>query len=240
MDHLFSISADFDAADRMLSDLGRRQLPFATAMALNDTVDDGLKAVEREIEHKFSNPTRWTKRAFYRRRATKTRLEATIRRKDAQRGRHYLEVQRKGGVRPQTGLEKLVSSRLKYAGNIRTVTPASGARLNAHGNWSPSQRNQVLSAIKSQRAGSASAATKSGGKGRKRAGYFVPRRGSKLSPGVYQRMARGKVKKIVHFSPDVARYQGGFEFHSVVARVARRKFQDHFVKRLKFAIQTAK
>ena len=237
---MIDIKADFDAADRMLSDIGRKHLPYAMAMAINDAASDALKVAQDEMRTAFDRPTRWTMNAFYVRRAWKSHLVATIVRKDAQRGRHYLEVQAKGGVRPQTALEKLVSSRVKYSGIIQTITPAKGARLNSNGNWSPGQRNQVLSAIKSQRDSAANTTKESRQRNKRRAGYFVPRDGSRLSPGVYQRMARGKVKKIVHFSPNAARYTAAFRFSAAVEAEGRRVIEKHFARRLKEAIATGR
>lgn len=238
---MFEISADFRAAERVLSDLGRRQLPFAAMMAVNDTAKDVLQEVEREIETSFDNPTRFTRKAFFVRRANnKKNPVATVERKTPVAGKHYLVVQSRGGIRPQTGLEKLLANRLKYAGVIRTVAPASGARRNAYGNWSPGQRNQVLSAIKAQRDASSNTTSRSLKRQGGRNGYFVPREGSKLGAGVYQRMARGRVKKIVNFSDAAARYRQRFEFDDVALETAQSNFERHFFARLEKAIRTAK
>lgn len=148
---MFKIEANFRQIERMLSDMQDKQIPFAMMLAVNDTAKDAHEEIQREMKTAFRNPTPWTQRAFFVKRATKTNPVAVIRRKDAPRGRHYLGVQARGGPRPQTGLERLVSSRLKYSGIVRTITPAKGARLNKYGNMSPGQRNQILSAIKSQR-----------------------------------------------------------------------------------------
>lgn len=238
---MFSITADFDRAERILSDLGRRQLPFAAAQALNDTGADVLDAIELEIATTFDRPTRFTKKAFRLHRASKTNLRAQVLRKDAVASRHYLEVQERGGVRPQTGLETLMASRLKYGGIVQSVIPAKGARLNAYGNWSPGQRNQVLSSIKSQRDPRTNTAKRNSRRARNKVGqYFVPREGSKLSPGVYQRMARNRVKKIVHITDSAARYRARFRFHERAERRARLVFEGHLVRRLRQAIATAK
>lgn len=239
---LAMIKIEMDAAhiDRAMSDLVEKQMPFATALTLNDAAYDGLEEVESEIEEVFDQPTRFTKKAFFVQRASKRRLSALIERKTRAAGRHYLEVQQAGGVRPQTALEKLLVSRLKYDGPIQTVTPASGARLNKHGNWSPGQRNQVLSGIKAQRDARTNTTKASKKRQRKRAGYFVPRSGSKLSPGVYQRMARGKVKKILHITDASARYDKRFEFDERVERRVREVLPKHFERRLRQALATAR
>lgn len=114
---MLSIKADFDAAERMLSDLGRKQLPFATALALNDTAGDVKLAEEAEIERTFDRPTPFTKRALYLRRASKNRLVARVgvRRIQAE----YLRLQVTGGTRRPAGQALIVPV---------------GARLNKYGN----------------------------------------------------------------------------------------------------------
>ena len=67
---MFTIEADFNAADRLLSDLGRKQLPFAAAMTLNDVAADVKEDEARGIEETFDRPTPYTKRGLYLRRAS--------------------------------------------------------------------------------------------------------------------------------------------------------------------------
>lgn len=237
---MLTVNVKMTQFDIGLTDRLAKQAPFALAQAMNDAVYDGQDAVEDEIAASFDRPTRFTKKAFRVQRASKRDLTASILRKDMVAGRHYLEVQEEGGARPQTGLEKLLARRLNYGGIVQSVIPAKGARLTAAGNWSPGQRNQVLSAIKAQRdertnTTKASKARKTG-----RSGYFVPRDGSKLSPGVYQRMARGKVKKILHITDRVATYQKRFHFYERVSIRVNRKLAGHFDRRLKHALATAR
>lgn len=114
---MLSIKADVDAAERMLSDIGRKQLPFATAMALNDTAADVKEREERGIEQEFDRPTPFTKRALYVRRATKSRLAAQVGVKPVQA--EYLRLQVTGGVRRP---------------KRRALVVPAGARLNRYGN----------------------------------------------------------------------------------------------------------
>lgn len=238
---MFEITADFDRLERALTDLAQRQLPFAMATALNETAKEVLADVRKEMSENFDNPTPWTLNAFFVQRASKRKLVARVRRKIPQRGRHYLETQEEGGARPQTGFEKLVASRMKYGGIIRTITPAKGARLNKYGNMSPGQRNKILSAVKAQRDSSANTTKESRQKHKRRAGYFVPRPGSKLSPGIYRRSPGGKkITKVMHFSDDAANYQARFDFDGVSQAMASRKFPQNFARAMKRAIATAR
>ena len=115
---MLSFKANFDDAYRGLSDLARKQLPYATAMALNDTAQDVKSAEEADIENEFENPTPFTKRALYLRRASKSRLTSEVGVKRVQAG--YLKRQVTGGVRRPAGRALLVpgSIRLNKYGNM--------------------------------------------------------------------------------------------------------------------------
>lgn len=114
---MFSIKADFDRAERILSDLGRKQLPFATALALNDTGADVKDVEEAAIERDFDAPTPFTKRGVYLRRAGKSRLIAEVGIKRVQK--KYLDLQARGGVRRPKG---------------RALVVPVGQRVNKYGN----------------------------------------------------------------------------------------------------------
>lgn len=148
---MLSIKADFDAAERLLSDLGRKQLPFATAMALNETAAAVKEAEEREVESAFERPTPFTKRAFYLRRARKSSLIATVGAKPVQAS--YLKMQVTGGVRRPRG---------------RALVVPAGARLNKYGNLPKGG----LSRIK-RRKGAFVASRNSGKAGHLPAGIYV-------------------------------------------------------------------
>ena len=108
---MFTIEADFNAADRLLSDLGRKQLPFAAAMTLNDVAADVKEDEARGIEETFDRPTPYTKRGLYLRRASKSRLAAQVGVKSVQAG--YLGLQARGGVRRPKGQALVVPVKMR-------------------------------------------------------------------------------------------------------------------------------
>ena len=225
-----------------LTDVEKRQFPFAAALALNDVAQDTVEGFREEMSEEFDRPTRWTLSAFFVRRATKAKLSALVERKTPQRGRHYLAIQSSGGQRQKTGLEKLLVSRLPYAGNLEAVVPAKGAKLNSSGNWSPGQRNQVLSILKSQRDSTANTTDRSAKRAKGRASYFVPKPGGPLTPGVYQRTGakRRGVVKVLHFLSAVPNYRQGVHFKEAAEHEVRSKFLGHFRKRFAAAMASAK
>lgn len=236
---MIKFAHNIEQFERAVTDLSDKQVPFALALALNDAAGDALEAVEDEIDTAFHSPTRFTRKAFFIRRASKTRLEASVQRKSKQAGRHYLEVQTKGGVRPATALESLMKAKVPYSGNFEAITPARGARLNKFGNWSPAQRNQVLSGLGAQRDAAANTTARSAARNRRRASYFVAQPGGGLPPGIYARKGK-KLTKILHLVSARPRYTARFEFERKAHAAGQRQFEAHFVRRLRAARATAR
>jgi hypothetical protein len=215
------MSFSLDASDflRVLDDLDRKQLPYATMLAVNATAQDVLKRVQDRMTVVFDRPTRFTKNAFQvMPRATKSRPEATVGERPSVGKRHYLKVQEAGGPRRQTALEGLLESKIAYGGVLRSIIPAEYAKRDSFGNWSPGERNQVLSALGAQRDRAANATKASKKRARKRASYFVPKHG--LAPGVYKRQNPDDIPlRVLTFSDKVPNYQkrlGFFDSASLV------------------------
>ena len=228
---------NIDAVRDVLARFMRNDLPEITAMALNDVAYDGLDAVKTEMQVKFDRPTRFTLNAFMVWRANAQTLTAIVQEKNSVGSRHYLKVQQSGGARPQTGFERALTQRLAYGGQIVAVTPAAGARLDASGNWSSGQRNQVMSDIKVQRDKAANSTAASRARKKRTAVYFVPKPGSGLSPGVYMRTAN-EVIKVLHFTRSQPNYTKRIDFDETVERKTRTTYEDHFNRRLTTAIQS--
>lgn len=186
-------------------------LPEIERLTINDLAFDVLRSTGKLVDRSFSNPTPYTKRAFYVKKATRGNLVATVERKRGQRGKHYLEVQQKGGPRPLTGLERLLVRRLKYSGIIGAVVPTKGLRRNRYGNIPGGTLNRILSNVQAQgdRANNTTANSRKRSTARRRAEYFVPRDGSKLSAGVYERRGK-KIRKVLAFSDAAPRYAARF------------------------------
>lgn len=124
---MFRTSDNFDQFQRGLSDLGQRQLPFALAMALNDTAADVAVTEERNIKRSFDRPTPFTQKAIYRTRASKSRpvAEVGVKRRQAE----YLGLQVTGGTRRPKG---------------RALVVPTGIRLNRYGNMPKTAVSRLL------------------------------------------------------------------------------------------------
>lgn len=228
---MINISTSINKALAKLDRVEKSQVPFALSVAINETVKQSVSEdIPLEIDREFDHPTRWTKKAFRFERSSKRKLYAVVKRKTAQQGRHYLQVQSKGGSRPLTGTERHVRSKALAGQRVRTVAPTSSARLNAAGNWSPAQRKRALDGALSRGTG--------GGSSTK---FFIPARGSKLSQGVYERVGRKKkIRKLAHFSSNVSSYRARLNIRAPIKARVRLSFAANFRRSLRRALDSAK
>lgn len=227
---MLKISIDDDQLQRNLRQLGDKDARQAVVWALNDTADDVLKHVQARMGEVFDRPTRFTRNAFMVWRAKPNSLEAEVMERPSVGRRHYLKAQELGGARGQTGLETLLSSRLAYDGTIQSVIPAGGAKLDAYGNWSNTERKQAVAAVQAQRADAASAAPDTRKRKRKRAGFFVPKAGSGLSPGIWKRATDGAISKVAHFSAVAPVYTQRLGFQDGAEEVYRARLPAHLIR----------
>lgn len=234
--------ADFN---RNLSDIERKQLPFAAAVAVNKTAREVIAHLKERMEVVFDRPTPFTKNAFeLKPAATRQSAEATVTEKPMQGRRHYLKVQELGGPREQTGLEKLLSMKAAWGGVIQSVIPATGstfdnARLDRYGNWSSGERNQVLSALGAQRDTRSNTTAASRKRAKSRATYFVPKHG--LAPGVYRRKAPGEIPvRVLKFSSDRPSYPKLLGFMDGTEEIFRQRIGENLTIALAQALASAR
>lgn len=130
-----------------------RQVPFAAAVALTRTAQDGAKILRDEMTAKFDRPTRYTQNSVFVQPATKNKLVARFEIKDA------ATVQKSGGLTPadvlahhfkggqaaQTRYEKAFR-RLGMLGADEDIVPGENLKeLNAFGNIPPSLIIRLIS-----------------------------------------------------------------------------------------------
>lgn len=217
------------------SDIARlsgRDARLAATFALNDTAADVLAHVRKQTAEKFDRPTPFALNAFTIRGARPNRLVAVVAERPSVGRKHFLKVQEAGGARPRTGTEHALQTRLNYSGIIDYVASASGARLDAYGNWSSGERNQALSAVQAQRDEKQNTTAASRKRNKRRAGYFVPRTNSKLTPGIWRRDLDGSVTKVLHFLSSAPRYQAVFGFYDGVEEVYLDRLPVHLTRTL--------
>ncbi|MEN5162590.1 hypothetical protein [Achromobacter kerstersii] len=125
----------------------KRQLPFATAVALNKTAQAVREALVEKSRQVFDRPTPYTLNALRVSRATKENLSARIDYRDATAkgigADRYLSPQVLGGARRHKRSERALQRSGLPAGSF--LMPAAGAELDAYGNMSRGQTVRLLS-----------------------------------------------------------------------------------------------
>lgn len=251
----FKLTANTDLVKRKLNNLVNAQMPYATSLAINET----LKTLEiynkALMKQAFDKPTNFTLNAFYVQYANKRTLMGALRRKSMVVGRHYLEVQDAGGGRPLKGFEKNFITRLAYRGLIHAILPADTTPLDGYGNMTMAFINRVSSQLGVQRDSAQNKPYQSKTKTGKRSRavrYFVPdpahplaRRGG---PGVYATKpdAGGKartgsrVSKVLAFSEKVPTYRKRTDFDAKMSRAAATLMPKKMSLGLRRALATAR
>jgi len=233
------ISLKFSSNDKKvnakLSQMVARQMPFATAKSLTLASKTLVEQNKRDITTIFSNPTAWTKNAFFFLPAKKNNPRTIIKRKDRPSGtssntvpsrQHYLEIQQQGGGRSPKAFEGAIRNRGKGASKFRYATPTKDTRLNASGNMTRNNINKILAGV-----------TQKGGK------FFIPSSSHPLAlrggDGVFERMAKNKVKKRLHLTNAIPSYRPQLKFYSRLNRYGRIAFPKIFRTELRNALRTS-
>mgnify|MGYP000851794814 FL=1 len=217
---------DTSAFTSALQALAGRDVGIAAAWALNDTGADVLDHVQARMNVVFDRPTRFTQNAFMVVKARPNSLEAAVQERPSVGARHYLKVEEGGGPRGQTGFERLLSRSLAYEGVIQSIIPADNARLDAFGNWSAGERNEVMSGLKAQKDKLSNTTVASKKRKPNRAIYFVP----KGKPGIYKRTIDGQIAVVALISTKVPVYQQRLGFFDTAADVWRDKLPGHLAR----------
>lgn len=151
---MWKLEYDDRALVASLSDLEKKQLPFATMLALNDAMFDTREAWKAAMPQVFDQPTPFTTNAVLYKKATKTNLVAEVYLRneagDATSPSRYLIQQVEGGARREKPFEHL----LRQAGILGAdefVIPARGFPLDAYGNVPGGVMTAILSDLQASR-----------------------------------------------------------------------------------------
>jgi hypothetical protein len=221
------IVSNLDRAAKAIGDLSAKQIPFGVAQALTRTAAslarDELPAQMRTRLSQGGPPTAFTLRAFQYQRAEKASLVAVVYAARAQD--RYLNVLTTGGTRGLKRFERKYSSlaqELKQA-----LVPTGRLKKNASGNVS-------LATIR--RIGETVAKDKSGR-------YFIGKpRGGNRPIGVYERVSRGKVRRLIPLFVEAGRprYTRLLPLKAITEQHVATVFQGELDKALAIAMATAR
>ena len=246
----FDVRMDIAAAIRGLTELERKQVPFALARGLTQTARDIHGGLAEAMPAVFDRPTRWTTGAYFVKPATKKDLVATVMsRQFAGKGtpaaamlRHHIE----GGTRKP----KMFESRLQAVGIMDSGTFGTMGRdvaeKDAYGNIPAAKYVSMLSALKAH-TDSRAYMNRTGKFGKGKRGkeiYFIGGRGraKHLAPGIYQHFGYfGKaIKPTYMFVSKAPAYRARFPFAAISERISRGRLVVNFLTALDAAFKTAR
>jgi hypothetical protein len=247
------VDSDIEKLTAMLTDLQRRQLPFATAAALTDVAKSAQSNVQRVMRSVFDRPTPFTLGGTFVQPATKQRLASAVFFKDQlEAGKgvpagKYLAAEISGGQRAQTRFERsLVAAGLMPSGYY--VVPGKDEALDPYGNVKRGLFTQILSDLRAfgEQGFKANRITKrtarQTGKRYRESRFFVVRPGKRAQPGIYRifkfASLRG-VRPVFIFARGTS-YRARLDFSGIVQRTVRAEFSARFSERLTQALATAR
>jgi hypothetical protein len=230
-----SVKADIKTATRHLTRIQRKQIPFATSLALNDTAFDGMHHARKMAKRLLHKPIGYTIKGIRYSKSTKRKLKATVfvnewpDKGTAQA--KYLMPQITGGARAAKGSERAFRrAGILPAGKYMAPTKKY---TNAAGNVKPGLMQMIMSQLKafSEQGYTANATNKTLAK--KNTKFFLIR-----GTGIFTRTRRGPEAVLLFI--DKPNYKARFPFSKIVNKRARRTFPGHFRKRMAEALRTAK
>lgn len=250
---MFKTDVDVTVMLARMSDLEKKQFPFAVSGALNDALFDARDAWRTNIASVFENPTALTMNAVLYKKATKENLVAELfLRDEATKGTppsRYLLPEVKGGERQEKPFEFLLRN-AGIIGNNEFVTPARGFPLDAFGNVPGGVLQAILSDLSAQRDVTANSTAESRRKRArkknigKRQVYFLNRaKRGRLPRGIFERTATGfggSIRMVLAIVEGAPGYRSRFHAFEIANRAFAASFPVRFAERLRQAVATAR
>ena len=200
------------------TDVQKKQIPFATMLALNDTAFALHKSYKAQTKQKFDNPTNFTQKGFRVQKAKKTELIAVV--YVEEKRQDYMKLQVDGGTRTPKRSSIVVP-------NDKNVTNIAQY---PSGNITKGALNQIRRNKKKYFFG-----VPKGGQGTEGIWERYGRESSGTSAGMRIR----QVAKLTKY----AKYKALYPFETIGRGVAfsrKNGFDSNFAKRLRYALKTAK
>lgn len=234
----------------MLAD-ARKQVPFATALALTKTAQAAQGAVRQEMTRVFDRPTPWILNSTYVKPATKANLEAHVYLKDdAAKGLSAAKTvlpQIAGGERSWKRFEASLQ-RIGMLGRNEIAVPGSAATLDSYGNMSRAQIVQILSyfaafgeqGYKANMTTARKAKLAKGSRSRYGVRYYLKRDGR--GRGIYMatQLGFGSATKPVLMFVRKPAYRPRLQMQRVVTGVFEQQFRSHFAEAFETAMRSAR
>jgi hypothetical protein len=250
---MFTTNVDTSVLFARMSDLEKRQLPFAVANAINDALFDARDAWRTNISTVFESPNALTMNAVLYKKATKADLVGELfLRNEATKGTppsRYLLPEVTGGVRDEKPVEFLLRNAGIIGGN-EFIVPARNFPVDSFGNVPLGVLTAILSDLQAARDPTANSTRESRGKRarRKKIGkrqvYFLNRaKRGKLPRGIFERTSTGfggSIRMVLAIVEGAPTYRSRFHAFEIANRAFRESFPVRFATRLREAVASAK
>jgi hypothetical protein len=200
------------------TDVQKKQIPFATMLALNDTAFALHKTYKAQTKQKFDKPTNFTQKGFRVHKAKKTELTAIV--FVDQKREDYMKLQIDGGTRTPKNTAITVPND-KNTGNI-AMYPSGNITKGAMNRIRRNRKKYFFGVPKGQQ-------------GTDGIWERYGREATGTSAGARIR----QVAKLTKY----AKYKALYPFETIGRGVAfsrKNGFESNFAKRLKYALKTAK
>lgn len=249
-----------------------KHVRFATERALNAAAYQAAQATSKEMARVFDKPTRWVlKSVRYVKASRKTQQEMAASvdfdfwgNKQGVTVAQVLNAEIYGGQR-RLKRHEIALQRIGVLPHGMFIVPGQAAKMDAFGNMSAGQINQILAWFKAFGEQGYQANTTQATRDKRRKGtrksygfeYFVVKDGAvrtwrrgtfeargrhKMQPGVYMRTFTGfgdAIKPVMIFVK-FARYRQRLDFYGIAERTARDEFASKFDSYLSDALRTAR
>ena len=222
-----SLKQDFSRLERSLQILAEKQMPFATAQAVNDVARAARDGMNNAMASVFDRPNKFTQRAIVappELAATKQSPKATITARPIQA--KYLRLEDTGGTRSPSDNTRKQATAL--------VEPGKSLPLDEFGGIPAGTVRQLKSQIKrkSQRA-------RRGSKPVDTSIFYLPEAKTAWGGGFFRRLPDHKVTRLIAMVT-TAHYSARMDYRGHVTRAAQATWHTAMMSRLGAAIATAR
>ena len=202
----------------------RKQLPFASSVALNSTGFDIRQALNKGTLGAFDKPTTFTQKAFLTTKSKKTNLVVHVFAKDKEGSdaARYLRFGVQGGARPPKGFERYFSGLPNDGTTARYFMPTRQTKRDGKGNITRPTLKKLSTRVTTGTA------------------FIGTPRNSTRPPGLYVREKNNKLLAKFITTSSKPTYTGRFNIEAIAGKVVQRRFNQHFDKAMSKAIATAK
>jgi len=225
---------------RKLNEIEKRQLPFATAVALNRTAQDVKAAEVKAMKADFDRPTRFTLNSLFIKPAKKSRLEAVVWVKDyaskAAAPTAWLLPEVMGGNRKAKRSESLLSAK-GILPSGKALVPGKGAKLDGHGNVSRGFMQKILSGLGAQGDRHANSTDSKRSVGNQQR-FFVLGKGA-TAIGIAERTGKTSISMLLAFGKTPS-YGSLLDFYGIANRVIGSELPRHGREAMNEAVLSAK